>query len=108
MKKQTTTFIILLMVLLMAGLLLVSCGSGTNTPKAAATSGAATSESSVSAGQALMESRCTVCHSVVRIKSAQKTADEWKTTVERMISKGAKLNSQEEQTLIDYLSANYK
>lgn len=55
-----------------------------------------------------MDERCTVCHSAGRITSAQKTADAWTTTVDRMISKGAQLNADEKQVLIDYLATNYK
>jgi len=55
-----------------------------------------------------MQERCSVCHSTSRITSAHKTAAEWTSTVEKMVSRGAQLNSQEQQTLIDTLSANYK
>jgi ribosomal protein L17 len=55
-----------------------------------------------------MNDRCTVCHTTDRITSAHKTADEWKTTVERMITRGAQLDTAEKQTLVDYLAANYK
>jgi hypothetical protein len=103
-SKRITSFISLLLLLIVSTILLASCKSSAGTPAASATS----SGSSVSAGEALMQSRCSVCHSVSRIKSAHHTADEWKTTVERMISKGARLTSQEEQTLVDYLAQNYK
>jgi hypothetical protein len=59
-------------------------------------------------GQTLMQERCSVCHSTGRITSAHKTADQWQSTVERMIGHGAQLNATEEQTLVDYLAANYK
>jgi len=55
-----------------------------------------------------MQERCSVCHSTDRITSAHKTAAEWTTTVERMVSNGAQLDPQEQQTLIGYLAANYK
>jgi hypothetical protein len=55
-----------------------------------------------------MQSRCSVCHSTDRITSAHKSPADWKTTVDRMISHGAQLNATEEQTLINYLAANYK
>jgi hypothetical protein len=55
-----------------------------------------------------MQERCSVCHSLVRITSSHKTADQWKATVERMITHGAQLSAQEEQTLVDYLAQNYK
>jgi hypothetical protein len=99
MNKRTISLTCILLLILLMGALLASCGSSQSTP--AATSGATD-------GQALMQERCSVCHSTERITTAHKTAAEWTTTVERMISHGAQLNSQEQQTLIDYLAANYK
>ena len=55
-----------------------------------------------------METRCSVCHSTSRITSAHKTADQWKTTTDRMINNGAKLSAQEQQTVVEYLAQNYK
>ncbi|MDP3185031.1 MAG: hypothetical protein Q8M58_07155, partial [Anaerolineales bacterium] len=40
-------------------------------------------------GQTLLQERCTVCHSLSRVTSKHKTADQWKTTIERMVGKGA-------------------
>jgi hypothetical protein len=42
------------------------------------------------------------------VTSAHKTIAEWTTTVDRMVGKGAQLNTQETQILIDYLAVNYK
>ena len=103
MNKRTISLISLLLLIVLAGTLLASCGSGSSPTTAATSSGGSTS-----AGQTLMQTRCSVCHSTSRITSAHKTADQWKTTVDRMIGKGAQLTSQEEQTLIDYLAQNYK
>lgn len=58
-------------------------------------------------GKTLVQDRCTVCHSLDRIQNAHKSADEWKTTVERMVGKGAGLNSDEQQVVIDYLAKTY-
>jgi len=58
-------------------------------------------------GQTLLQERCTVCHSLDRVASKHKTADQWKATVERMVGKDAQLNAQEQQTLIDYLAQTY-
>jgi cytochrome c-type biogenesis protein CcmH/NrfF len=99
MNKQNISFISVLLLILFIGTLLVSCGTSNTTPSATGSS---------SDGQTLMQERCSVCHSTDRITSAHKTADQWTTTVTRMISHGAKLNTQEQQTLIDYLAANYK
>jgi mono/diheme cytochrome c family protein len=98
MNKHTNSIISLLLLTLLIGTLLASCGS----------SNTSSSSGSSSDGQTLMQERCSVCHSTDRITSAHKTAAEWTTTVERMINHGAQLTSQEEQTLVDYLAANYK
>ena len=98
MKKHTISVISALLLVLIVGTLLSSCGSGNSTP---ASSGGTD-------GQSLMQDRCSVCHSVGRVTSAHKTLDQWTTTVDRMITHGAQLNATEQQTLIDYLVANYK
>lgn len=128
MRKRTLFFICMV---LLVGALLASCGSSstsaTTIPATAipateipATTLPATSISATSAptaesntgstldGQALMQERCTVCHSLDRVESKHQTADQWKKTVDRMISNGAQLTPQEEQVLVDYLAQTYK
>jgi mono/diheme cytochrome c family protein len=100
MNKRMISLISILLLIVLAGTLLASCGSSS--------SPATTSSGGSSDGQTLMQTRCSVCHSVDRVTSAHKTADQWKTTADRMISHGAQLTPQEEQTLIDYLTQNYK
>jgi len=51
----------------------------------------------------IIEKRCTVCHNVSLIYNAKKSKAEWKETVDRMISYGARLNNEEKQALIKYL-----
>ncbi|MBL7202394.1 MAG: hypothetical protein ISS56_19845 [Anaerolineae bacterium] len=58
-------------------------------------------------GKALSEERCTVCHDLTRVHNAQKSAEEWKQTVERMVGKGAKLNQDEQAAVIEYLTEAY-
>ncbi|HEY5270133.1 MAG TPA: hypothetical protein VII97_07335 [Anaerolineales bacterium] len=96
MKKNTISLISIFLLILLIGTLLVSCGTSPS------------SSGNSSNGQTLMQERCSVCHSTDRVTSAHKTVDQWTTTVERMVSRGAQLNAQEQQTLIDYLAANYK
>ena len=98
MNKRTIISVFFLV--LLVGSLLVSCGSGTSPTSSGGTGG--------TDGASLMQSRCSVCHSTSRITSAHKTAADWTTTVQRMIGHGAQLNATEQQTLIDYLAANYK
>jgi len=104
MNKRILVPISISLLFVLAAILLAACGatSPSATPPPTSPSGV------TSDGQALMQQRCTVCHSSDRITSAHKTADQWKTTVDRMISHGAQLTSAEEQTLIDYLAQNYK
>ena len=102
MSKRTVSIISIFLLILLSATLLAACRS--NSP----TSAPATSAPSSSNGQTLLQERCSVCHSTDRVTSAHKTADAWKTTVDRMISHGAKLSSQEEQTLVDYLAQTYK
>ena len=59
-------------------------------------------------GKALMNERCTVCHSTERIQAAKKSKAEWEATVSRMKGKGAKLNDAETTALLDFLAATYK
>jgi cytochrome c-type biogenesis protein CcmH/NrfF len=54
-----------------------------------------------------MQQRCSVCHSLSRVSSAQKTAAQWKATVDKMINNGAQLSPAEEQTLVNYLAQTY-
>jgi cytochrome c5 len=58
-------------------------------------------------GKALAAVRCTACHSFSRVENSKKTADEWAKTVQRMISNGAVLTSDEQQAVIKYLSETY-
>jgi cytochrome c5 len=58
-------------------------------------------------GRALLEERCTRCHDLSRVEQAHKTTDEWRTTVERMVGKGASLTPEEQGVLIQYLAETY-
>jgi hypothetical protein len=98
--KRNLIPVLLIFVILLTGILLAACGSS-------GSSSSGSSSGTPLSGQALMQERCSVCHSLERIQSAQKTADQWKTTVDRMINHGAQLTSSEETTLIDYLAQTY-
>jgi cytochrome c5 len=58
-------------------------------------------------GQAIMMQTCQRCHNISRVTSKNKTAADWKTTVDRMIKHGAGLTPEQEQAVIDYLAQNY-
>ncbi len=102
--------VLLLAVFIIVSVLAAGCGqptapSATEAPKAP---GAATQPATAPEGAALLQQRCTGCHNLTRVESAQKTADQWKATVDRMVGKGAQLTPGEENVLISYLAATYK
>jgi hypothetical protein len=56
----------------------------------------------------LFESKCSSCHSTQRPKSAKKTKEGWEETVIRMMKvRGASINDEEAEIIIDYLTKNY-
>jgi hypothetical protein len=93
MKRNAGTipFVVLSLIVLIC-LFVVACSSGS---------------SGSPDGKALLQDRCTKCHTLSRVESAHKTAAEWTATVDRMISYGAELNSDERSILLDYLEATY-
>ena len=65
-------------------------------------------ESTALDGQAILERSCTACHSLDRVVNKKASADDWSSTVTRMVNKGAVLTSDEQAALIQYLAENYK
>ena len=57
-------------------------------------------------GKQLVQSRCTVCHSQARIERGlrSKSPEQWRQTVNRMISHGAELSTPEKQAVLDFLA----
>jgi hypothetical protein len=64
-------------------------------------------EAPVLDGAALLESRCTACHNLDRVKQAKKTQAQWESTVNRMIQKGAQLTDAEKAILLQYLAQTF-
>ncbi len=103
----------IVLVLLISILLLLfaaQCSPAQEQPKAApapAQQEAVTVAPADVGGKVLLEERCTKCHGLDKTTSKKKSAEDWKTTVERMISKGAVLSADEQKILIDYLAQTY-
>jgi hypothetical protein len=57
--------------------------------------------------EALLQERCTVCHTLDRVMRASKSHEEWERTVVRMIGHGAVLDDEEQSVIIDYLAQTY-
>jgi cytochrome c5 len=103
MKKVYSVSVFLAVALLLMSILLSACGQASST---GSTSSSSTPGGTLD-GQTLMQERCSVCHSLARVESAQKTANQWKTTVDQMIARGAQLTPDEETTLVNYLAQTY-
>lgn len=58
-------------------------------------------------GLALLNDRCTECHTLERVDSASMAREQWSATVEDMIGRGAELNDREKEVLVDYLAETY-
>jgi hypothetical protein len=105
-----TRMMIWLVVLLFVGsVLLGACGGATPVAdNPLVTTGPATEGASAIDAAALLEARCTNCHSLSRVTGARYTQEQWQQVVTSMIKRGAVLNSQEETALVAYLAETYK
>ena len=79
----------------------------TDEPDATATATVEASPTAGTDGQALLQDRCTACHSLTRIETAGKTAEAWEATVDRMIGYGVVLTAEELEALVEYLAETY-
>jgi len=59
----------------------------------------------VQAGKAAFEMSCKKCHPLERPLSKVKTAEEWASTVDRMIKKGAAVDNEQKGQIAAYLAA---
>jgi hypothetical protein len=100
MKKGFLMVLSISVLLIALASFIASCGSSQ--------SSSPTGSGNVLDGQSLMQERCSVCHSTTRITTARFSADQWASILDAMVQKGAQLNSQEKQTLVEYLAATYK
>jgi uncharacterized membrane protein len=103
--RKLATFLV---VFIISGVL-IACSSATpNTQPASPSSNTSSAQSSSTLdGAALIQQRCTICHSISRIQSAHHNAAEWQTIVDAMVQRGAQLSADEENVVVDYLTATY-
>jgi cytochrome c-type biogenesis protein CcmH/NrfF len=90
----------LLFVLLAAIFLVTACSSGSSS---STTAPSGTTQD----GAALLNERCTVCHTLSRAESSKHSAADWKTIVDSMISRGAQLTPEEETVVVNYLATKF-
>jgi hypothetical protein len=60
------------------------------------------------AGKPIVERACAGCHSLKVIVTKKATRDDWTTVVNEMVTRGADLSDDEIDTVIEYLSTNFK
>jgi len=58
--------------------------------------------------EGLVNERCSTCHGVGVVRATNRSEQDWIKLVDRMISKGAKLDENERDMVINYLVENYK
>lgn len=58
-------------------------------------------------GQRLFEKKCSACHGIAKSSSKGKTDKEWRSTVLRMIEKGADVSRDEAEKIIAHLTKSY-
>ena len=59
------------------------------------------------AGKVLILRSCGACHPTDQISRQKKTETDWQSTVVRMAGRGAKVTTEETETIIKYLAANF-
>ena len=131
MKKYRSTYLLIAMLILLA-MIMAACGgddegdnnedNGNNntappptvevvaTDEATgqpATTEAAGGDTGTLDGEALVNERCTVCHTRERIDNADKDEAGWTETVDRMIGHGAVLSDEERAAVIQYLTETH-
>jgi len=83
-----------------------ACSSGSGGATSGGSSGLKpSSDPALDAGRVLVESKCKLCHTLDRVKTAKKDGAGWTATVERMRKNGAVLSDTEAQQIIDYLAS---
>ncbi|WEK01349.1 MAG: hypothetical protein P0Y59_06610 [Candidatus Sphingomonas phytovorans] len=55
----------------------------------------------------LIDKQCSACHTTATVFAQRKSADDWASTVQMMVDRGAELKPAETDTVIDYLTKNF-
>lgn len=85
--------------LLVASLLVVSCSSGSG-----ASADNAGGRDVTDPAKTLVDSKCSMCHSLDRVYSANKTREQWDTTMTRMKANGLVITDVDYASILDYLA----
>jgi competence ComEA-like helix-hairpin-helix protein len=58
-------------------------------------------------GKALVQRTCVQCHALKVVTSKRATKEQWSALVDQMVSRGADLNDDEIEVVVNYLSKNF-
>lgn len=117
--RSLVVSLVIIAALLVASLAVTACSNGTGSPSAdgstpgSSGSSGGTAESGAGtngAGQAidartLIAERCASCHDLSRVKKAQHDEAGWRSTVQRMRGKGARVDEAEQAAIAAFLAS---
>ena len=58
-------------------------------------------------GKVIVERTCVSCHAIKVVTTKRASKEQWSTIVDQMLSKGADLNDDEVEIVVDYLAKNF-
>jgi competence protein ComEA len=58
-------------------------------------------------GQAIVQQKCVSCHALKVVTGKKASRQQWSTTVDQMITRGADVSEDDVETLVDYLAKNF-
>ena len=58
-------------------------------------------------GKEVVESRCSVCHSVDQAVSIRRTSEEWEKVINQMVEVGLEVTSEERRAVVSYLNTQF-
>lgn len=113
----TTVRLVMLAAMLAAVLTVTACGGSGDTGGTGATAPADQTPATGTAdegaaptdldGEALVQQKCTMCHSLEQATGEDRDAAGWSAIVDRMVKNGLVVTDEEKATIIDYLAATY-
>ena len=106
MSRRILAVFTMMLLVVLVGSLLAACG-GAREETAVPIEEQEEAAPATLEGKTLVQERCTQCHDLGRVERANKSEEEWKASVERMVGKGAQLNQAEQELVIQYLAEMY-
>jgi len=82
----------LVIIFLLAALVLVGCGSKE------------TVAPTPHPGQALVQTKCSTCHTLAQVDNAKYSREMWQATVDRMVLAGMQITDEQKELIVDYLA----